>query len=175
MTAAQTWAEKAEKEDARIRTKILALMAGDADGLIQLMCDLDAVVKVYQDLSRDVMALALAALPPMKRDEGYVVDGLGTFTPKPGSSSRKYDNARLVSKLHETMPLAVNPDTGEDITPQIVDLMVALTGAGTASYNSWRITQLQGLGIDPRAYVTEETMGRPTLQKSLNKNAKEAK
>jgi hypothetical protein len=154
---------QSETTIATVRSRWLPQMAGDPDAHLALLVDVQTTIANYRLLERDLIALVVSNLPPMKRKETYHVPALGrSVEVTPPSTKRTYDNPRLSSAIVEALPPLANAD-GEDIRQQVVDDLLAITGATTPSYNSWRINALKALGIDPYRYVTDEVRGTPGL------------
>jgi len=131
-----------------------ASVAEQADAIRLIDLEMERLKTIRAALAGDV---AVAFEPTDGRGATVLVGDVEIeFTPS--QAKWVYDNPkviRLITASLADMPMA-DPETGEKFPPaevarQIVERMVALTGAGTASFNSWRTTALEALGIAPQA------------------------
>lgn len=102
--------------------------------------------------------------------DGLPVQGVGTLEVKGGKLRKRFDQPRVVSSIARAASerLEVDPETGETLPiPEVVErvctLMAEATGALAPSFDSWRVTVLRKLDINPSKFCDEERASKTII------------
>lgn len=132
----------------------LAELAGMVDDLRQIVAFL-----------ADVVAAEVLLVDLVGYEAPQSIPSGGQLVLRGGSKRTNFDQSRLISKLKAAyvgaitkpaegadVPKGILLDSGEvvplsTVVDNTVDFMVAMTGAGTASFSSWRATPAKALDI----------------------------